>query len=255
MTSLVLRLNDIKMLSAAISPHISKDNVTPVLTHAVTGGRFGNYVVASDRYTVGRYDMTNIIDESPEEEFFIPGVALKAIAAIGPASLPNEIAYDYYRVHLEYLEVGKLHYLQARVVYVEGDEAPMTHWMRTWLIPGSSRFPMKFPSVDKFFESALSEPMEKVTLSGKHLEKFIGFARLNSDIIRVSSTKNVGTDNQHASPVLVEIGPRFKAFIQPMTAFSADGFGPDLLALNAQRIAEEQAKEEDTTKPEDEVGN
>lgn len=239
MTTLVLRLDDMKELSTAISPHVSTDGVTPVLTGVVIGGRFGNYAFASDRYTVGRFDLANILDgDAPEEDFFIPGVALKAIAAVGRTTLPNEIYYGHYRVHLEYLEVGKLHYLQARIVWNdEGEEPEMTHWMRTWLVPSSKG---AFPSVHKFFERITSSPMARVVVNGAQLEKFTTYAKFKGEGMRISSTE--GMDNKVASPLLIEIGRRFKALLQPMTNFSSDGFGADLLSDNATRLATEKAE-------------
>lgn len=239
MTTLVLRLDDLKELSAALSPHVSTDGVTPVLTGVMLGGRFGNYAFASDRYTVGRFDLANMFEEgAPETEFFIPGVALKAIATVGKATLPNEIYYGYYRVHLDYLERGELRYLQARIVWDDGGDLPeMTHWMRTWLVPANTG---TFPPVHRFFETVASEPATSAVLNEAQLHKFLAYARLHQGSMRISSTAGLVRGQQKLSPLLIEIGQRFKAFIQPMTAFSDSQFGVDLLASNAKRMATEK---------------
>lgn len=237
MPGITLTLHDAKRLAAALVPHISKDPVSPVLDNVVLGGNRGNFAYATDRYTVGRYDLTNVIvGEVPEEDFFIPKAVLSAIRSLGPTTLPNEIVMENYQLRIETLEVDKLTYIVAKIIWHYEDGSDMVHWMRTWHAPTSDRRrPPFFPLVDRLFaETYPGADRWRTHLDAEHLEKFTGYARLVSSPIRLTMTgpNNMG---KAESPILVEIGTRFKGLIQPIMVMDHHGFGADLAVDNVTR--------------------
>lgn len=234
MPGITLTLHDAKRLAAALVPHISKDDVTPVLGGVVLGGNRGNFAYATDRYTVGRYDLTNVIvGDMPEEDFFIPKAVLSAVRSLGRATLPNEIVLENYQLRIETLEVDKLTYIVAKIMWHSEDGSDMVHWMRTWHAPASKT--SGFPPVDRLFAEAYpGADRWRTHLDAAHLEKFIGYARLVSSPIRLTMTgpNNMGKMD---SPIVVEIGNRFKALIQPVMVMDNHGFGADLAVENLMR--------------------
>ena len=237
MPGITLTLHDAKRMAAALVPHISKDAVTPVLGGVVLGGKRGNFAYASDRYTVGRYDLTNVvIGDMPEDDFFIPKTVLSAVRSLGPATLPNEIVMENYQLRIETLEVDNLTYIVAKIMWRYEDGSDMVHWMRTWHSPtNDKRRPSTFPAVDRLFAEAYPGAKRwRTHLGAEHLEKFIGYARLVSSPIRLTMTgpSNSGKED---SPIVVEIGTRFKGLIQPIMVMDHHGFGADLVMDNATR--------------------
>ncbi len=238
MPSVMMGLLDAKQLAAALVPHASRDDVTPVLTQIALGGEHGQYAVATDRYTVGRYDLTNVvIGDMPTEVVLIPWHALAALRTLGKATLPNNIDMLNYRVVFDTLTVGKLTYLQAKVLWHDEALGDMVHWMRTWLIPSSYG---NFPPVAKLFRGVKAGGSQ-VNLGPEHVTKFTGYAKTINSSMRVTLTE--GTNEARLSPILVEVGKRFKGLIQPYRPLDADQFGPDLLAENAKLDAEAEGEQ------------
>lgn len=66
-----------KEAATAVLPHVSNDDVTPVLTHAVIRER---HLLATDRYTVGDYDLA--FAERPEEPASKDEKALRGYASL-----------------------------------------------------------------------------------------------------------------------------------------------------------------------------
>lgn len=238
MTGITLSLWDAKLLGAALVPHAAKDGITPVLTHIGIGGKLGNYAVATNRYTVGRYDLTNILhSDMPEETFMVPAKVFSALRQIGPSTLPNQIMLENYRLRIETLTVGKLEYIQAKVLWRDEDGSDTVHYMRTWLTTAN---PGNFPPVDRFFDEVVeSADLRHTVLNARYLESFLGYAKTVGHSVRVSL---IDTDSARGlNPVLVEIGHRFKGLIQPVTEDDAE-FGTNLTKANAERIAAEKAE-------------
>lgn len=247
MSSLILPLADAKQLAKAIVPHASRDNVTPVLTHVVVGGAFGSFAFASDRYTIGRYDLTNVIlGDVPEEDFFIPAKALQAVGMIGSASLPHDVSLSDYVVRFEVSGDDKAPLFSATVLFrTERDGEPVfvPHWMRTWEMWFDLRRPLTFPNVRRLFDDFIPGERELVHLGSEHLEKFTGYAR-QYGLGPIRITLSAPTEGTKTAPILIESGRRFKGLIQEFLVISGEVFGHDLAAENkakdqeARRLAE-----------------
>lgn len=238
MPSVMMGLLDAKLLASALVPHASKDNVTPVLQHIVLGGHRGNYAYATDRYTVGRYDLTGIIiGEMPTEEFFIPATVLSAVRSLGDATLVRLHAPMHYRVVFETLEVGSVKYLQAKVLWHSEELGDMVHWMRTWDMKSVNYF----PPVERLYRTLKAGDVTSTLLSPEHVTKFTGYAKTIRETMLVTLTSG-GLGGDKLSPLLVEIGRRFKGLLQPNLLFNREPLGPDLIAENAKADAEEAMK-------------
>jgi len=239
MPGITLSLRDAKNIAAALVPHASGDKVTPVLMNIAFGGSLGNYAVATNRYTVGRYDLTNIIDDMPEETFLIPAKVFSIVRQIGPATLPDELYMDNYQLRIETLTTQEnVDYILLKVLWHYEDGSDMVHFMRTWRLPnwGGSH---NFPPVHRFFDDAvLSTDRVQANLSAKYLDPFVSYAKhIDRPLLFSMIEPGAGIMNRTLSPVLVEIGHRFKGFIQPVTRVAADT-GVDILKANAERLAE-----------------
>lgn len=238
MSSLVLPLLDAKQMSHALTPHASRDGFTPTLTMIAVGGDHGPFAYATDRYTVGRYDLTNIIiGEVPAEPFLIPAKALAAVGSIGPASLPDPGGMSDYTVRFEESEQGSIRFVTVTVLFrmeFEGEEIFVPRWLRTWATVSK---PGNFPPVWNLFDQFLPASRERTHLGGDHLSKFTGYAkayRLGAIRITLSAAKSEGVNG----PVLVEIGNRFKGLIQEYRVLDHDRFGKDLAEDNRSKDEE-----------------
>lgn len=228
MPSVTMGLIDAKNLAAALVPHASGDGYTPVLGHIALGGSHEKYAVASDRYTVGRYDLTGIIiGDLPTEEFLIPAKILSAVRALGPSTLADMHAPLNYRVVVETLDVGKLSYYQAKVLWHDNELGDIVHWMRTWVRTASVG---TFPPVDRLFRLVKVGTNPTAMLSPEHVDKFTRYARSIGEKVVVTMTE--GSGEKVNSPLLVEIGRRFKGLLQPNLIIDRHGLGPDLIAEN-----------------------
>lgn len=77
---------------ASVLPHVSKDDVTPVITCASISG---NTIVATDRYTVAEYTLHSSL---PEGSILLPGEAVKWIARIVTKNLLDYPVVGHYTV-------------------------------------------------------------------------------------------------------------------------------------------------------------
>lgn len=238
MPSVTMGLLDAKLLASALVPHASKDDVTPALKQIALGGEHGQYAIATDRYTVGRYDLTNVvIGDLPTEVFLIPRDVLSAVRSLGGATLVRLHDEHNYRVVFETLEVGKIRYIQAKVIWHSEELGDMVHWMRTWDQPAISNF----PPVARLFRQVKAGGGPAVLLGPEHVDKFTGYARAMGTKMLVTMTE--GSGERRLAPLLVEIGPRFKGLIQPNILLHREGLGPDLIAENEalDKLAEAEA--------------
>lgn len=237
MTMLSMPLLDAKRLAAALLPHISKDTVTPVLTHVAfqRGSEGGVFAYATDRYTVGRYDLTNIVDEIPDG-MMIPRHVLAAVAVLGKATLPRALV-DY-RIEFEKFDSPSgFTYFSATAIWHNADEMEDTHWMRRW---DATRTTMYFPPVEKFFAEFLPGEVSVVGLTPEQVEKFTGYAR-SIGFTPMKVTLASDEDGKRMAPHLIEIGDRFKGLIQPNLMLGDTGYGTNLAAENVKRAGEARA--------------
>lgn len=247
MRRLTLPLLDAKEMAKALDPHISRDNVTPALTGIVVGGeRHGQFAYATDRYSVGQFDLTNVATDPLDEELWIPRAALGWVSTIGPASLLH--SPSNYVVRFEAFSFDGVEVVIVTVIYhnVEGEEE--VHLLRRFLAPmGKGAFPL----VSRLFTEFLPGEAARFGVQGQHLDKFTGYAKSmrNGTPMRVTMpATHVGGP---AKPILIEIGGRFKGLIQPVTLVGG-GFGNDIAEENRQRDI--QARQEADAQPK-EQGN
>lgn len=232
MPRITLRLTDAKELARAIAPHASRDDVTPVLTGIAVGGEHGSFAYSTDRYTVGRYDLTNVLmdDGVPDEEMWIPRAALSWVMTIGKAWFLNPFTPGYI-VHFETVHRDSKLGASYTSVTLEwrGEEVTEVHAMRTFPANGAKG---NFPPVSRLFREFVRGATDRTTLKGEHLDKFVGYSKYAREIMQVTLPE------APLRPVLIEIGKRFKGLIQPHLAIGPDPFGTDLAADNAERIAD-----------------
>lgn len=226
---LTMPLLDAREMAAALVPHASKDDVTPVLKVIAVGGRKGSFAYATDRYTVGRYDLTNIVETMPEENVLIPASALSAVRMLGHATLPGHSLSEY-AVEFERTSRPKsLEVLTAKAIWHPDPNSPAeVQWMRTWFL--QTRSDTIYPPVEKLFNDFVRGPQSRTHLSGEQLGKFAGYSKYLNDAMRV--TLPVG----EKSPILIEIGTRFKGLLMPSVVSSTwPSFGNDLAEENSKR--------------------
>jgi len=256
MPSITVPLADAKHLAAALLPHISTDLVTPVLTGFQVAGK---YAVATDRYTVARYDLTNVLvgaDEVPEPIWF-PRAALAWVKTIGQASLLYDFATGRYHVRFSSVKHERYEssdYVQVEVIWMGGEDEPNfeeVHLLRRFTTRGARG---NFPSVDRLFEQFLPGETAVIGLGAEQVEKFTAYAKFANRPapIKITFPRANATGNK-LMPSLVEIGQRFKGLIQPNIILDNAGYGVDLAAENVARDAEAAGKRADT-KPADTEG-
>lgn len=237
MPRIALRLIDAKEMARAIVPHVATDRFTPAITVAAIGGeRFGSFIYATDRYTVGQYDLTNVLldDGAPDEEMWIPRAALSWITTIGKAWLMWDAMADYVVV-IETAPGANFAKTSVSFEYRPEGRDVEVHILRTFAAPSQGNF----PPVHRLLLEFLAGERAVTHLSPDHLSKFTGYGKYLREPMRVTMpVTSERWSRMGGGPILIEIGKRFKGVIQP--TFSLDGrqFGKDLAADNAARIAE-----------------
>lgn len=225
-----------KQLAQALLPHIGRDAVTPVLGGIITGGeRFGQHAFASDRYTVGRFDLTNLFSDEPTGEVWVPREALYAVSVLGKASLLYGNLVSSYHVTFRTGQENREWVTTVTVEYRPESGERIMHWMRVFGARGADG---NFPPVDRLFESFIPGEVMRVGLGYEHLAKFRPIER-NGMPLRITMPQEA--KGNRAAPILIESGQRFKGLIQPNIIFEngMTGFGKDIAMEN---LAAEQAK-------------
>lgn len=92
--TLTLPLYEAKRACAAILPHTSSDDVTPVITCAYVEGKS---IVGTDRYTVARHELST----APSEPFMLHRSAVAWIARMNMRTLANYMNPDSYTLRIE----------------------------------------------------------------------------------------------------------------------------------------------------------
>lgn len=241
MPTITIPLYDAKRLATALVPHTTQDDVTPVLSHVVIGGDNGAFAYATDRYTVGRYDLTNIVQEFPETEIQIHRDILSALRRVGGTVLPHSRDLDKYAVRISTVPIDKYRRQTTASVVFRGHDGDLneTHWMRLW---ESAVGYGNFPTVRTLLDGFVAGRAAKVVVNGPQVGKFSNFSRLYSVNMRLTMPQAV---NNKLSPILVEVGNRLKGLIQPNLEFGNE-FGVDLAEQNIARNTEAEQKESDT---------
>lgn len=246
MTTFTLSLVDAKHLAAALIPHISTDDVTPVLTGAQVVGK---YAVATDRYTVGRFDLTNMLvgtDELPEP-LWIPRAALAWIKSIGFASLVDS-AYINYRVRLTYIrhekyEAEDLFRVEVMWRATKPEAEDETHLLRTFRTVGARG---NFPPLARLYEGFIPGEVSVIGLGATHLDKFTTYARYVDRHQPIRVTFPAPSTTTKLQPLLIEIGNRFKGLLQQNLIVNHEAFGHDLAAANLAAHVEAERQRADS---------
>jgi hypothetical protein len=242
--SITLPLPDAKDMIAALLPHVAADIVTPVLTCVAVGGeRFGQFAYATDRYTMGRYDLTNITDPV-EEEVLIPREALAWVRSLGPKSLLYGGGPDYKVTFYSHVTARGEHRCEVRMVWHPGDpdHSPEEHALRVFKNPGASGH---FPPSSRLFDEFLPGEVSRLGIGATQIGKFTDYARRHHPAPMRVTLPKVKPSSRGLDPVLIEIGRRFKGLLAPNLILDSTGFGHDLAEANAAKAKESEPTPEE----------
>lgn len=243
MPAIALPIHDAKDMARALLPHVSREKYGPPALGGVYIDAASQYAYATDRYTIGRYDLTNIpLGTPPGEAMWIPSEALSAVARLGRGTLLHE-SWLHYRVVFDVNKPG----VTLRVERSLPDEpvaSPDLEYLRKFLSVGS---PDKFPPVSRLFDQFVEGEVSRVALTPEHMDKFSAYQKTNPMRIVFPAP---GSETIRGKAILVEMGRRFKGLIQPVL-LTNKGFGADLAADNRQR-ADAQAAAAQTPSSTDE---
>lgn len=225
MPRFTLPLDVAKEMARHLTPHASRDDVTPVLRGIMVGGeRFGQYAYATDRYTAVRYDLTNMFTDEPDGEVWLPLSALTILHTVGKAALPygNDMM-NYFVVFETTQESAAIGRTTVEIEWRSEDKREV-HWMRMFNAFGATG---NFPPIANLFAKFIPGEVTRVGMMSEHLNKFYVNRYLPLRLTFASPTKEGGT-----SLVLVESGLRFKGLIQSTLLLDNAGFGTDIAMAN-----------------------
>lgn len=260
MPTLVLPLIDAKLMASALVPHTARDEWTPGLSTVAVGIHDGQFAYATDRYTCGRYDLTNVASQWPDERLLIPRDLLSAILTLGPRTLParyveyNAVIETYGEPLIGERAPSTRASLSIETKPVEESGEGEMHYFRVFSAPKTD---LKYPPVGALFDRWIpGKPVRNpVILNPEYLARFTTYAHKVRREMRVTLPPR-GAINGATSGVLVEVGARFKGILMPINPFKRhlESFGTDLAAEN---LAREQANppSQDTDSPETPDGN
>lgn len=199
---------------AAVIAHASKDAVTPILC----GARFDRrYVVATDRYTVGRYEHTTHPESvarygeegptDPDAGWWIPTDALvwlsKQAATLKHAirsGLLLVISADTLTIHYGESETGTI----AASLHYTADGG-------------------NFPPVARLFPEKSDDAIDGFPPAWLGVDSFTKLSKSGTAIGRAEKKKNIpirfqfqAGEGRKLAPVLAHIGDRFDSLIQPV---------------------------------------
>ena len=196
---------------AAVLPHVATDPVTPVITVAhITG----DTITATDRYTVGRFNLSQALDEG---SIALPLEAVKWLARFVTKHLLEDVRMvkrDTYTVTIEAPEPTELKGPKAAGQSVTVSVESKNHGvevLRKFRPVGGN-----FPPVGRLLDGHKpAEAAPTVALGSEQLEKFTGYAkkwhRGHPLTFTLSATDNPGKPG----PVLIKIGEQFTGLLQP----------------------------------------
>ncbi len=239
MDRIVMPLSVAKEMALMLLPHISTDGVTPVLTGAYIDGQ---YAYATDRYTVGRYDLTSLLGEGRSETpIWIPREALAILRTIGKASLRWGNRMDSYHAIFETVkESGSTAYTTLEIEWRPVSGHPEVHWMRVFNANGATG---NYPPVARLIDGFIPGEQMRVGLTPHHVAKFTSTQGRNPQPMRVTMSNAPATNKKSGGPILIEVGLRFKGLIQPSIILDGFGYGADI-AMDNLKAAADQPKPE-----------
>ena len=220
---------------AAVLPHASTDDVTPVITCAsITGDR----IVATDRYSVGTFKLSHQLDDGAA--IMLPLDALKWVARIVTKHLiddPRLMALDSYTVTIEAPESttpGRPPKFWPGVKPVTGASAAGLAEAQAWrdkqvvaVSVESKQHGVEmlrkfrpvfgnFPPVGRLIdEHKPSREHPTVALGPRQLEKFTGYAKKYHRDAALKFTLSATDNPNKPGPVFITIGDKFVGLLQP----------------------------------------
>lgn len=249
--TLTLPLSRATYLAQAVLPHVSTDDVTPVLTVAAV---LGDALVATDRFSVASvllsrprpsdagnwtdgqrkaFDLLNVAEQAGaiegddldwSEAFLIPRRALARMAALGAKEALNGVQQDHRVIVREEFTpwreapartVGstttKPYRTRDRFVIVELVHGGVVEWSQRFTCP-SGNFPPVARLLEQWKPADGTGPVS-FGLMGANLDKVTKFAGRHQPI-RVTAGHS---DMPKLAPVLLEVGDDFRALMQPTT--------------------------------------
>lgn len=200
---ITIPLVEAKQACSAILPHVSTDDVTPVITHALIGD---NRIEGTDRVTMGRFELSRKIEGG---ELLVPRQAVAWVARQNTRSLLNRLLPEVYSVTIEKLEGDKL---IRCAVHSEafGEERVMV------FAGGSGNFPPVARLLDSFTPTGDAHPFG---LSPKHLEKVTSYAHTWHRDEPVIFELGASDGPRRPAPIRARIG-KLSALIQPVLLVS-----------------------------------
>lgn len=239
-----------KMAAQAVLPHVSSDDVTPVLTVAVVRD---DRLVATDRYSVGVFtlqepkpkefekwskdqrdgwtehrtvSLEGTLEEGDPtwaEDFMIPRAALLRISTLSKQMTMHGLLmgtrivireeFGEWRVSRTRTTENKVH--DRRIIVEVVDAAGLVEWSQRFAVTDG-----RFPPVGKLLDEwkpAQSGEQVAFGLMGSNLAKIIRFAGKHTPFLITAGepTRNINGEAIKNAPMMVEVGEDFRALIQP----------------------------------------
>lgn len=223
MHTLAMPLDDAILASKALLHHVSNDDMTPVIMHAAVQEHDGKrYLVATDRYSFGRFMLGafDIFEGDPGQ--LIPRDALTWVSKIIPKGLrrpwstgvsPEDggysIKFTWTPVPGDHLPSNPRHELEVAIIFEEKPERS-----QTYDVPSGN-----FPPVVRLWNESAEFAIPALALSHGSLTKAAAdlalFEGKNSQsAVRFTFT---GSSSIKPGPVQCQMGPggRWTAALQP----------------------------------------
>lgn len=244
MERIVMPLEVAKQVARMILPHVGTDDVTPVLTGVYFESQ---HAYATDRYSVGRFDLTNMLsDDSTDGPVWVPREALAALRTVGKSTLRwGNRLLSYYVIFETVKESGSTAYTSVEIEWRPESGDPEVHWMRVFNANGATG---NYPPVSRFFETFIPGEEMRFGMAPHNLAKFTSPLGRTPEPIRVTMP---ATTSGKSGPILIEVGNRFKGFAQPSLILNGNGFGADIAMDN---LAAKQKSDEAEPSPAPEGG-
>lgn len=221
LAQVTLPLRELIEASAAVLPHISKDDVMPVLTAALISG---SHIIATDRYSVGRFGLSAEVDGG---SIMLPGDAARWLAGFPVKSL-LDIDREVLSSHRYWVTVTAPAASQTIGMHAE-DAVKLREEIRRATVTvtvGNEGRPVEqqrmfrpvvgiLPPVAKIIEDfEAAADAQTVALNPAFIERFTTYARkYKYQHIEVTLSKREGSDKPGV--VRFTIGDNFVGLLQP----------------------------------------
>ena len=220
-TTITLPLAEAAEAVAAVTPHLSKDDVTPLITQAAIVTKDGtSHLVATDRYSVGTVKLTRSPDDT-ENDMLLTLPVLGWIAAIKPTTLRKATVLDTrYAVRLTVTPTtpATSGFSLVELLVVSDPAADLSEATE---VERSQRFDPPyvpatgFPPVLRLFNLEPVTEASPVSLSLANLAKITAYMTKRNQREEGAKFTLLRSEQQgRPGPVLVEVGV-LRALLQP----------------------------------------